>query len=508
MPSFRQALAHLILWLTAAVAAAAEPEGPPAAGTAEAARVAARQELDAMHAILLDGHPGAIDAQNPGYRARIESGYQAALARVKDVQNQHDAMSVADSYAASFHDAHLTRGNGVNAGDNNVFNGWIATRSAEGQILVTGVAPDWPVALPPIGAEVTACDGQSLEALIAKDVEPFMPVLASAQREMLALLKLSNPAMSSLQLQSCVFRLHGGEVKNLAQHYQHMDRAASGAMMMAAAARFRPVSHVNVMERLADGTLWIRAGNFMLNAQEEVQLQSLLAEIEKAQPARRIVFDVRGNTGGVSSVGWRIFQSATGGLVFDDEAGLDALPRTRAWWRISPTTVQALDIRIADIAKRLGADSPTMQRVVEFQDAMRAALARGEHWIPQDDGEPLLTPAELVRRKARLARFSGPIVLLTDSGCVSACLDFADLVRTVPGSLHVGETTSFDSVYIDTGALKLPSGNTLTFPLKVWRNRLRGNDEPWVPQVPIAVTGRDDAQVRAAVLAAAEKAGR
>ena len=39
-------------------------------------------------------------------------------------------------------------------------------------------------------------------------------------------------------------------------------------------------------------------------------------------------------------------------------------------------------------------------------------------------------------------------------------------------------------------------------PLKVWRNRVRGDGEPLVPDVPLAVDLRDDAAVRAATLAA------
>jgi hypothetical protein len=97
----------------------------------------------------------------------------------------------------------------------------------------------------------------------------------------------------------------------------------------------------------------------------------------------------------------------------------------------------------------------------------------------------------------------GTVALFTDHNCASACLDFADQVRSVPGSVHLGQTTSADALYIDGGArVRLPSGNVLVLPLKVWRNRLRGNNEPWVPQVPLAVDMRDDGAVRQPVLAA------
>jgi hypothetical protein len=85
---------------------------------------------------------------------------------------------------------------------------------------------------------------------------------------------------------------------------------------------------------------------------------------------------------------------------------------------------------------------------------------------------------------------------------VSACLDFADTVLQVPGAIHLGQTTGSDTVYIDVGFIKLPSGNRLELPLKVWRNRLRGNAEPLTPDIPLDVDMDDDAAVRQAVLSA------
>jgi hypothetical protein len=52
------------------------------------------------------------------------------------------------------------------------------------------------------------------------------------------------------------------------------------------------------------------------------------------------------------------------------------------------------------------------------------------------------------------------------------------------------------------GILRMPSGNRLILPLKVWRNRARGDSEPLVPDVPLQVDMHDDAAVRAATLAA------
>ena len=55
-------------------------------------------------------------------------------------------------------------------------------------------------------------------------------------------------------------------------------------------------------------------------------------------------------------------------------------------------------------------------------------------------------------------------------------------MRALPGTQHVGRTTNADSVYMEARYIDLPSGIAhLGFPTKVYRNRPRGNNQPYVP---------------------------
>jgi hypothetical protein len=500
----RSALVPLAL-ATLAVAGCATPTPTAIADErAAAAQAIARHELDAIHAILRDGHPGAIDDEHPEYRERIESGYRASMARLPEVREAFDAMSLADWYVARFQDGHLTHSNGIRVGDPTVVNGWHVARDEQGRVRVVAVLPDWPVPLPPVGAELSDCDGRSPERLVAENVLPYLTPVSAAMRDLVTLNQLSRPAMAILRPSTCRFRLADGELHVFAQRHESVGEDRMYELLTRDVPAARRPSGTNDMERLPDGTVWVHAADFKLDAAGEAHLETLVDRLEQIRAPRRIVFDARGNTGGNSGVGQRIFDAATGGLVFDIE-GLDALPRVQAWWRVSPTTIRALDYRIETARGLFGADSPQARQEIGQQATLREAMARGDRWWLQGSGQPMLTFAELRRRHAHLARVTAPVVLLTDSACASACLDFADLVRSVPGAIHVGETTSFDSVYIEQGLLQLPSGNALNFPLKVWRHRVRGNDQPWTPDIPLAVTGRDDSQVRADVLAALDR---
>lgn len=92
--------------------------------------------------------------------------------------------------------------------------------------------------------------------------------------------------------------------------------------------------------------------------------------------------------------------------------------------------------------------------------------------------------------------------MLTDGNCASACLDFADLVLSVADAIHIGEETSADSVYIDVDFVNLASGNGIVMPFKVWRNRLRGNNETLMPSAPLDLDALDEPTIRLRVIAA------
>jgi len=255
---------------------------------------------------------------------------------------------------------------------------------------------------------------------------------------------------------------------------------------------------------LRDGTLWIRAANFQLQpgTPQAADLDKMLDELNNLKGVRRIVFDARGNAGGDSRVGQRIFEAATGGLQAD-LPDLEKLPQTYAQWRVSPMALANAEGHVSRMSALHGPDSPQVAAARRFRDELTQAREAGLAWLHVAGG-PRVTRDDLVRHGGKLGRFSAGVrvALVTDSNCASACLDFADLVRMVPGMKHVGQTTSYDSVYIDVGVQALPSGNTLMVPLKVWRNRLRANNEALVPDTIFELDMSDDQAVYDATLAA------
>jgi hypothetical protein len=238
-----------------------------------------------------------------------------------------------------------------------------------------------------------------------------------------------------------------------------------------------------------NGVLWIRAESFQLNPQQIQEFDELLKEMSQLRNVKHIVFDARRNTGGNSYFGQKIFDTVTGGLEFDDTPGLNQT-FTYAQWRVSDVAIQELQERVARAKKNFGENHANFVWVNKLLDNMTTAKTNGLEWVEQKAG-PYFSRDELKARGARLKNFGGPISLITDANCASACLDFADLVLKTPGAVHLGEKTSSDSSYIDVTFYTLKSGNGFLLPLKVWRNRLRGNNEALTPSIPIEASQAD-----------------
>jgi hypothetical protein len=474
---------------------------PPKDKTPAEWQALARADLDAAHAAVIAGHPGYIDQQNPTFRDWTERGYREALALVPRVDGYEGLLSAVRYYVAGFRDGHFGYSDDVRSNDYHVMSsGWLLDKVGDDYVVV-GHNPEWQGPLPPLDAKLLDCDGRTPQALIAEDVAPYVDQrkLPGMQGGLAGM--LGYPALAGIGLETCDFELAGGKRLTYAVGY----RSVSSASMFKT--RARPVAHVDWRNAYTfqDGVLWILAQNFSPNPQQVKDLDAMLKEIAALQGVRTIVFDTRGNGGGSSDVGDQILQAATGGLSYDTR-DVGSLPRTYAQWRVSDIGLQALDDYVRIMRERYGADHERTREMEARRDQMRQASQAGQPWVEQDDG-PRVTRAYVAQHNGYLRghqhRFDGTVAVIADNTCASACLDFLDAIRLIPTSIQLGQTTSSDTLYLEAGGrVRMPSGNMLILPLKVWRNRARGDSEPLVPDVPLQVDMRDDAAVRAATLAA------
>lgn len=473
-----------------------------AAPAVDAARwqAMARADLEAMHARIVEGHPGVIDAENPGFNTWVKNGYEQAKTHIPHVVSYDTAMAVMRFYGAGFEDGHLSYSDDTRADFPILVAGWRISWK-DGRYEVVTTLPDWPAPLPPIGASWVGCDGLPAEDVLQTRIAPFSDRRAgkTGRDSRISALWMQLPVAENLR--KCKFLTAAGDTVQVPVVYQPISTDQFfGALQHTQDGGARSANDFEVR----NGVLWVRAGNFQLRegSGDRRQLETMLVGLAKVRDIRAIVFDSRGNRGGDSGIGDQMFEAATGGLDFD-RTGLDSLPRYYAQWRVSEFLIQFWGSIIEKNTKLYGADSPRVAEETAFRDKLRAAKVAGQAWVEQDAGRAI-TRAAVIARHGHLRRFDAKVALLTDAECVSACLDFADIVLRVPGAVHAGQTTGSDSVYMVSSRSLMPSGNALFMPVKVWRNRTRGNNQPLVPDVPVDLEG-DEAAIRGVVIRALAK---
>jgi hypothetical protein len=461
----------------------------------------ARADIEAVHDTIEHAHPGAVDSLNPGFRVGTEDGYHEALGLLSGVYDYNSLLDAVRYYVTGFQDGHLRYSDNARAARTHngpiLVTGW-KVEPIDGQYVVTKAWEDFPSELPPVGSRLIQCDGQDPETLYRERIAPFYDRRPFAVDKAEIASMLTFPMLRGNEIKDCSFSVLPGEFVKLKVAY--IPEPLMEAFSFMAPTVRRP--HRTNDFSFDNGVLWMHAANFNLHEEDAKALDATIAKIRQLKGVRTIVFDTRGNGGGDSSVGGRIFEAATGDLDFDAH-GIERLPRVYAQWRVSDVSVASAAEQVQRAKEVYGPKSSRAVSDQAFLDELTRERARGQQWHEQWEKSKWgyrIDRDEIIRRHGKLKRFSGNVVLITDSHCGSACLDFADLVRLVPGALHVGKTTSADSVYIDTGWLRMPSGNGLIMPLKVWRNRLRGNNESLVPDVSFDCDMDDDVCVQAETL--------
>lgn len=450
-----------------AVVSAVYAEEPPRAAWVDRAE----RDLAAVHQLIASAHPGTIDKQNSGFTAWTEQGYRQARQLALRVNSARDAQAVLGFYISGFKDGHVGvyhPGKGQSS-----WAGFLADMRGE-RFVVTHVAQAWPVPLPPIDSEVLSCDGKAARGVLADEISPYIDRrlnLKSTWHHLASHLTVDDasfPVLARKRAGHCLIVLPNGVQQDFALSWQE-DRGQLKGLLT------QPQPRQGVTN-LGGGRYWVHASNFAPSADENAALESMLDQLRHMDDAKLIVLDTRGNRGGNSLVGARIL-SALWGEPFVERLGRSS--HSYAMWRVSPLALATLSSALTSIESDYGKHSDPYKFVSGMRDSMSAALVNKDDWLRQAD-----TPS-LDQHHAKVTdqeTFKGQLVLVTDSYCASACLDFADAVLAVPGVTHFGLSTSADTLYIDIGSQVLPSGAQFWLPLKVWRGRARGNNQGYDPQ--------------------------
>jgi hypothetical protein len=436
-----------------------------------------RADLDSLRAFIAANHPGAVDTRNLDFARTLESAYDEAVRDTSRITSYASYAIALARFGNRFQDAHLKIGGTRPLGA--IRDAGIYPIYRAGGFMVADVDARYGRLGPALlGATVLGCGPLDVRQVFSTRVLTWRgrPSVEADWYRWAPLLFTDYGPPTPPAPQSCRFAIADRTVE-IPLQWREVD--ANTVREKQQALTSMPARAL-VVERQDEGkTIWVNVPTFAVDGEAPVarmraMLDSLRLALKSAPNWSLLVFDLRGNDGGSSRWGDEIARIVLGERW---------LRQAHAWlgdgvfteWRVSQFNVDAIGSLVEQIESRHGTDSDDAKRMRVFRDSMTAALARGDS----------LHGAKQRRRnvkKPATARLPGRIVVLTSASCFSACLDFLDRMRLHPAVIHAGQTTGVDTHYMENWGTLLQSGLVaIGYPMKVYRNRRREHNEPYIP---------------------------
>lgn len=433
-----------------------------------------KHDLKFIYKTLETNHPGAIDRENPWFKEQMEKGFAEGKKAASEVRNYNDYEAALSRYISGFKDGHL--GLSFNLQRKvTIWPGFILARRGDAYQVVE-VDGEEHENLPKLGWTLVECDGLRPDELMKKHVFPFQRGNENLEGDWQILspyLLQGEPHPWKPKYQKCTF-FDGKKNITLEITERPIQEGALIAKIKKASLGNEP--RTTSRRQLKKGIEWISLPTFYPAGKEIEALKKIVSDMKTLRRSKYIIFELRGNTGGSSLWGQEILENLYGKSYIEAKAA-EENSNSFAEWRVSQGNLNHLRWIGSFLKERHGENSDGYKIFAQTLKNMELAIEKGLAYARQ--GDPKEKPAKTPGPPLSKTR----IIALTDGHCASACLDFMDLLLTLPNVTHVGTPTSADTLYMEVRSEDLPSGlGKVRFATKVYRNRKRGHNVDYKPK--------------------------
>lgn len=453
-------------------------------------------DIEATRETISANHPGMVDKQNPNFARTMELAHKEALTTASSVKDYNSYRIALTRFANRFQDEHLS----------------VSFKEPFAEIKEAGIYPVYQNGSFIIqeiderygsqsnqlrGAILKDCNGRSANKLFQERVLSWRGRDSiEADWYKLAPLLFVDYGLNSSLPNTCRFLVNGRTIRLPLKW-----NPTTGQKIEERLKQFTSFENRQLSLELHEGgdALWVNIPTFAVNEKEEVAamhslIESLKNELEQNKNWDLLIFDLRGNSGGSSVWGDQIAR-----IVFGEEWAKQVRnylgDGVYTEWRVSEDNINALKGIVQQQEKRHGVDSDNAKFFRSFAESMTTALKNNQSFVTNQvvSRQGVQAPKEV--------SLPGKIVLLTGASCFSACLDFLDRMRLHPKVVQVGQPTGVDTVYMENWGKQLPSKlGQINYPMKVYRNRKRGNNEAYIPHVSYTGQLNDTTAIRSWIL--------
>lgn len=492
--SFRSRVAAaLLLALLPALPAAAAP-APPARDD-PAART--RADVEAIDAWVRGAYAGAVDPDDRAFGPVWQAAVTLARERAATVRDADGGRFVLRALVHAARDGHVilrerappAAASWAGLALERRGTRYLARRPADAPADVDTRIAD--------GAVLLGCDGQPADAVLAARLDLFETdwrIQANRSRHASRLfLDTGNPYVA--RPQRCRFEAADG-VHEIALTWTPVDRTAWAAAVRPFERIKRQADRI-ALDHGADRSAWITLGNLHDYRALSALTAQVARERSRIEAAPYLVFDLRGNGGGDSSLADALARALWGA---ESSIALPEPARPKRW-RASPLTLEAVAQVRAEVAA-LADPNPGLLRMADgLLDVLGAAIDAGIDLVVDPDAQrlPERPPSAQPARRAPASR--QPVYVLTDGGCFSSCIIATYLLKR-QGARQAGDPTGVHTIYGEVWfSRRLPNLDAdLIVPLAINTNppdQLGGDP----PELPWTGAAEDEAGLRAMIAA-------
>lgn len=218
---------------------------------------------------------------------------------------------------------------------------------------------------------------------------------------------------------------------------------------------------------------WIAIPSFDLSLNQEKEFTKIIKNISELKAPQYIIFDLRKNLGGNSEYGSQIVD-ALFGVEYANQKRCFYNQNVYVDWRASQGNIKHISSLLEKYPKSnwLKTIEYGLQKTVQEKQNFYREHAYGTCNADKSTNSFSKHP-EL------------KVIIIIESVNVSAALDFIDELKMMTKNVTlIGQKTKADRLYMEVRSVTLPSeAGNFNFPIKVYRNRVRGDNEPYSPNI-------------------------
>lgn len=430
------------------------------------------QDLEEIRQKLELNHPGNIKLINDKFFIKmLDKGYNDCVNLSEKVNSYSGYYFLLKRYINNFQDTHLD----INIMKNfniqpNIYPGFIAIYINKKFIVVFSENEN-----PSVGSEIISCDGKNPIECLQKHMI-YLGGIITSESEMFRyspylFVDSKNPFIK--RIKKCIFlKKKKKYTLNLNWHKYHRVFFDEKPLISKIYELTQQNANLKISLKINKYLAWICIPKFSISEKDDIStMNKIISSLPKFRNKKKIIFDLRGNTGGDENWQRKIFEALYGNFYH-----YNYYEKKTYYLRVSEENIKLYKEQIIDMHLYIYGKE-CYDYDMKMLSKMKEALKNNEEFIITENFESK-------KNKKTKNPVKAKIYVITDYMCMSSCPIFLDKIKSFPNVIHIGLPSQPDTKHHNPLSVKLKSGFAkLTYPCATTSYRKRDQFFQHIPDI-------------------------